>query len=220
QGVVNDNSNKDFPGMVQVIFTVWQDKKSICEWIPVLQSYAGDEYGCYLLPEVKDVVLVGFVGSGMTRPFVLGSLFRANGKIQKDSFIDKNTNKQLVTKGGIKLLLSDEKDKEAVTVKTPKELTFTLADEKELMTLTDKKGENLITIDSKKGTITMTAKQKIVLKAGKCEITMDGQSGAVNIKGDMIEIKATQSAAMKANQSVEINGSAQAVVKGGMVQIN
>ncbi|MEG1942745.1 MAG: phage baseplate assembly protein V, partial [Angelakisella sp.] len=82
QGVVNDNSNKDFPGMVQVIFTVWQDKKSICEWIPVLQSYAGDEYGSYLLPEVKDVVLVGFVGSGMTRPFVLGSLFRANGKIQ------------------------------------------------------------------------------------------------------------------------------------------
>ncbi|MEG1778349.1 MAG: hypothetical protein RR209_05155, partial [Angelakisella sp.] len=85
-------------------------------------------------------------------------------------------------------------------------------------TLTDKKGENFITVDSKNGTITMTAKQKIVLKAGKCELTMDGQSGAVNIKGDMIEIKATQNAAMKANQSVEINGSAQAVVKGGMVQ--
>ncbi|MEG1972826.1 MAG: hypothetical protein RR315_06655, partial [Oscillospiraceae bacterium] len=142
--------------------------------------------------------------------------------------MDKNTNKMLNTKGGIKLLLSDEKDKEAISVKSPKELTIILADEKEIISLTDKNGDNVLTIDSKNGAITLTAKQKIVLKAGNCELTLDGQGGSFGIKGDKVEIsgnqtvdiKANQTTTVKANQNVEVNGGAQTVVKGGIIQIN
>ncbi|MEG1774032.1 MAG: phage baseplate assembly protein V, partial [Oscillospiraceae bacterium] len=182
QGTVSDNGNKDFCGMVKVEFTAWKSAKNICEWIPLLRGYAGGAYGCYAVPEVGDLVLVGFIGAGMKRPFVLGSLFPADAKMQSESFIDKNTNKRLKTKGGIELLLSDEQDKQAASVTTPKGLTITLGDEKETVTISDQKGENILKVDSKNGTITLTAKQKIVLKAGKCELSMDGQGGAVRIK--------------------------------------
>ncbi|MEF9865062.1 MAG: phage baseplate assembly protein V [Oscillospiraceae bacterium] len=234
-GTVTDNGNKDFPGMVKVQYTGWQDKENISEWLPILQSYASDKYGGYIVPEVKDIVLVGFIGAGMKRPFVLGSMFPANAQFVKDSFVDKNTTRHFKTKAGIDILLSDEKDKEAFTLTTPKGMLVSLADEKEIITVSDKNGDNLIKIDTKNGEMSVTAKQKMVLQAGKCKITLDGNGGGVTIECDKIDLKANQTVGISANQQVnisggmlkaegkqtaEVSGGTMTQIKGGMVKIN
>ncbi|MEG0338451.1 MAG: phage baseplate assembly protein V [Oscillospiraceae bacterium] len=234
-GTVTDNGNKNFPGMVKVEYTGWQNKENISEWMPILQSYAGDKYGNYIVPEVKDIVLVGFIGAGFKRPFVLGGMFPANAQFVKDSFIDKNTNRHFKTKAGIDVLLSDEKNKEAFTLTTPKGMLVSLADEKEIITVSDKNGDNLIKIDTKNGEMSINAKQKMVLQAGKCKITLDGQGGGISIECDKIDLKANQTVKIAGNQQVdisggmlkaegkqtaEVSGGTMTQIKGGMVKIN
>ena len=58
QGVVTDNGDKKFSGMVKVEYTAWKSGKNICQWIPLLHGYAGKEYGSNMDPEEGDIVLV------------------------------------------------------------------------------------------------------------------------------------------------------------------
>jgi len=73
-GTVAENNNKDFAGMVKVNFTAWTDGENLSRWMPVLSPYAGEDYGRYLIPEVDDIVLVGFIGTLREQPFVMGEL--------------------------------------------------------------------------------------------------------------------------------------------------
>jgi uncharacterized protein involved in type VI secretion and phage assembly len=235
QGIVTDNSNKQFAGMVKVEFTSWEKGKNICEWMPVLQRYAGKNYGSFFLPEINDIVLVGFIGPGLKRPFVMGTLFPAEAQIAKDSSHKLNVTRKLKTKGGIELTPSDEKGKEAITAKTPKGLTLTAGDQKQTISLSDQNNKNLISINCQTGAIQVTAATKIVLKAGSCEISLDGNSGALNIKGGQITINATQKADLKGGQllnvssgvlkvegkqTAELKGTAMTTISGGIVKIN
>lgn len=206
QGVVTDNGDKKFAGMVKVEFTAWKTGKNVCEWIPLLRPYAGKEYGAYCVPEVGDIVLVGFMGTGMKRPFVMGSFFPAEAKMVTESFVEKNTNRRWKTKAGIDVTLSDEQNKQAVTVATPKGLTVKLEDEKELITVSDKDGGNSLALDCKGGQITIEAKSKITIKAGKCEITLDGQGGAISLQCDRLDMKANQQATVTGNQMMTVTG--------------
>ncbi len=235
QGVVTDNNNKEFPGMVKVELTSWKQGNNIAEWIPVMQPYAGKEHGVYLLPEIDDIVIVTFMGTDRKRPFVIGSLFPANAAMAKNSFIDKNTNKLCKTKGKVELGISDEESKQSVTITTPKGLTITVADENELITISDKKKKNSISIDAKGGAIAVTADKKMTLTAGKVEIVLDGNSGKLDIKCDMLNIKAGKQAtisggqktaidggmlSLNGKQTAELKGGAMTTIKGGMVKIN
>lgn len=206
QGTVTDNSDKKYPGMVKVEFTAWKSGSNIYEWLPVLQGFAGGKYGAYAIPEVGDIVLVGFIGAGMKRPFVLGSLYPANAKMVSESYNEKNTVKRFRTKAGTALSLNDEKGKESAAVTTPKGLTLIAEDEKETITAKDKNGKNIIQIDCKKGGITITADSKITVKTGKCEIAMDGKGGALSIKCDRLNIKAAQQATVASNQMMTVQG--------------
>ena len=103
QGTVTDNAESGEPGMVKVEFTAWKSGKNVCEWIPLLRPYAGKDYGSYLVPEVGDIVLVGFIGTDFRRPVVLGSLFPATAQMKSDSFEKKNTTRRFKTKGGVDL---------------------------------------------------------------------------------------------------------------------
>ncbi len=235
QGVVTDNNNKEFAGMVKVELTSFKKDSNIGGWIPVMQPYAGAAYGRYILPEIDDIVVIGFMGADKKRPFVLGSLYPANSAMIKESYIDKNTNKLLKTKGKVELGISDEENKQSVTVTTPKGLSVSIADENEVITITDKKSKNVIEIDSKGGMLNVTADKKITLKAGKCEIVMDGTSGSLDIKCDMLNIKSSKTAtisggqktaidggmlSLNGKQTSELKGGAMTTITGGMVKIN
>lgn len=206
QGIVTENNDKNFPAMVKVEFTSWLSGKNICEWIPLLHPYAGAAYGCYLLPEIGDVVLVGFLGAAQTKPFVLGCFYPAGAKILSESFDEKNLKKRFITKGGVECTVSDEKDKQSVLLTTPKGLKLTIEDETEQVAVSDKDGKNLIRLDCKNGAIEITADKTIALKVGKCEITLDGQGGAIAIKGDKLTLEAAQTAKLAGNQSLTLEG--------------
>lgn len=153
QGTVTDNAESGEPGMVKVEFTAWKSGKNVCEWIPLLRPYAGKDYGSYLVPEVGDIVLVGFIGTDFRRPVVLGSLFPATAQMKSDSFEKKNTTRRFKTKGGVDLTLSDAQGKASVEAVTPGGLRLALDDGKQLMTLADKNGQNQLSIDCQKGEV-------------------------------------------------------------------
>ncbi|HEU5130898.1 MAG TPA: phage baseplate assembly protein V, partial [Pyrinomonadaceae bacterium] len=66
-------------GRVQVKFP-WFDDKLATEWCRVRQSYAGNDYGSFFIPEVGDEVLVAFVQGDMRFPIILGGLYNGQDK--------------------------------------------------------------------------------------------------------------------------------------------
>ncbi len=234
-GKVVENNNSEFQGLVKVEFISWLSGKNICDWIPVLQPYAGATYGSYIIPEIDDMVLVGFLENHLRKPFVMGSFYPANAQYIKDSFNDKNFIKSHKTKGGISLVINDEKDNQSVIAQTPAGITVSLEDKPQLITVTDKEGKNLIKIDAKNGKIEIVADKSISLTSGKCSIEMDGSGGAIAIKGDKVDIKATQTftaegtqklgvkggmVEVKGSQKTAIDGGPMTEVKGGILKLN
>ena len=112
QGVVVENNNADFKGMVKVEFTAWESGKNMCEWVRLVSPYTGKNYGIYCVPEIDEIVLVGFIGGSLKRPFLLGSLYPGGAATVNDNFDKKNINKRLKTKGGMDILINDEDGKQ------------------------------------------------------------------------------------------------------------
>lgn len=223
-GTVSENGNKKFPGMVKVQLTGWQDGKNITAWMPLLTGYAGKGYGSYLVPEVGDVVLVGFVGPMQEHPFVLGSFYPADATLPGKQFHKSNFTRHFSTKGGIDVTLSDEKNKQALTATTPKGLSVRLEDEKEIVTLTDKGGKNAVQLKCKDGAVSVKANKTVTVEAGGCKITLDANAGKISIKCKQLELEGTQSVKIKSASStsveggmLKLEGKQQAQLKGGVM---
>jgi uncharacterized protein involved in type VI secretion and phage assembly len=232
-GTVAENNGKDFPGMVKVAFTAWTEGENISKWLPVLSPYAGKGYGCYLIPEVGDIVLVGFIGPMLEQPFVLGSFYPADTGFKGEQFDEGNFNRSLKTKGGVSLTVKDEGGKQSIHAETPKGFSITIDDGEESIVITDKK--NCVKLDAKGEALELTAGKKITLKAGSCEISMDGTEGALTVKGGQLKLEGSQTVNLKSGnmltaeggmttvegkQTLTLKGSAMCEVSGGMVKIN
>ena len=197
--------------------------------------YAGKNYGGYALPEVGDMVVIGFDRGDRNCPIVLGSLWSKVNTLPEKTAKEKNTVKRFVTRGGCQVEFDDEDKKEKIQVTTPKKLRISIEDEKELITVSDDKGDNSIKINSKNGTVTIAAAKKIELCAGNNKmITLDGNSNAITVKGAKIDVKADQAVTIKGSNT-QISGSMVALkgdstaklesgtmlqLKGAMVKIN
>ena len=95
---------------------------------------------------------------------------------------------------------------------TKKEQQILIDDEKESCSIGDKEGKNQILMDFKGGEITIKAENKISLSAGNVTAELDGKGKSLNQKADKIGIKAAN--------SMELEGSSKAVLKGGMLQLS
>lgn len=235
QGTVVENNNDDYPGMVKVSFTVWEDKKNMIEWVRLLSPYTGKDYGTYLVPEIDETVLVGFIGGSIKRPFLLGSLYPGDSKLVKEQYDKKNINKRIQTKGGISIALSDEENKQSVTVTTKKEIKLVLEDEKETVLISDKDGKNKIFLDMKNGAVSIEAEKTMTLKAGDAKLVLDGNKKQMDLSTGTINIAANQKLSMEGKtstsvkggsfeaagtQSAKISASGQMEISGAMVKIN
>lgn len=218
QGVVVENNNAKFKGMVKVEFTVWESGKNMCEWVRLLSPYTGKDYGMYWVPEIDEVVLVGFIGGSLKRPFLLGSLYPGGAAIVNENFHKENQIKHIKTKGGVDILISEEKGKEKVTLTTPKGSQILVDDENECCILSDKSAKNVLKLDYKGGQVELTAEKTMKLKAGKTELSMDGNSGDISIKGTKIAVQADNEIGLNAKAALKMQG-AQVELK-GQGQIN
>ncbi|MGN0342447.1 MAG: phage baseplate assembly protein V [Roseburia sp.] len=235
QGIVVENNNSKFKGMVKVEFTVWENGKNMCEWVRLLSPYTGKDYGSYVVPEIDEIVLIGFIGGSLKRPFLLGSLYPSSAEIVNESFDDKNLIKHFKTKGGMDLKILDEQGKQSIQITTPKGSQFVIEDEKETCLIADKEKKNQVFLDYKNGEIAIAADKKISIKTGKVEVNLDGNSGKMEIKADSVEIKGSNSvkiegstslnlkggtAQIEGSQKLTAKGGVQAEISGGMVKIN
>lgn len=235
QGTVVENNNDKFPGMVKVSFTVWEQGKNMIEWVRLMSPYTGKDYGTYMVPEIDETVLVGFIGGSLKKPFLLGSLYPKDSQLVKKQYDKKNINKILRTKSGSEIAINDTSGKESITVKTPKESKIVIEDEKETILLSDKAGKNQVFLDLKNGEITISADKKITLKAGNASMVMDGNQGNIDVAANKVNVNAKQTLAMEGKTSTTIKGgsltaqgtqaatlkaSGQLTVSGAMVKIN
>ncbi|MGN0330603.1 MAG: phage baseplate assembly protein V [Kineothrix sp.] len=235
QGTVVENNNSSYPGMVKVSFTVWEEGSNMIEWVRLMSPYTGQDYGAYLVPEIDETVLIGFIGGSLKKPVLIGSLYPADARLLKEQFDENNINKVLETKGGVKLQINDTKEKQSVTVTTPKESAVILDDGKNTVTITDKEGKNKIFMDLGTGAVTVQADKKLTLQTGKAQIEMDGNQGGITVKCSQLSVNAEQkiglegkmgvkikgaSLAAEGTQSAELKAAGQMVIKGAMVKIN
>lgn len=235
QGVVVENNNSKYKGMVKVEFTVWEKGKNMCEWVRLISPYTGKDYGTYCVPEIDEIVLIGFIGGSLKRPFLLGSLYPNNAKMVRDNFDKKNEIKRVTTKGGMDLLINEENGKQKITLTTPKGSQIMIDDEKECCVVSDKGAKNVIRLDYQKDAIEITAAKKLDISAGKTKISLDGNSGNISVQGTKLalqadnEINLNAKAAlkmqgaqvqMKGQGQVNVQSSGQLALKGSITQIN
>lgn len=219
QGIVVENNNAEFKGMVKVEFTAWESGKNMCEWVRLLSPYTGKDYGMYCVPEIGEMVLVGFIGGSLKRPFLLASLYPKDAAVVSENFDDKNLKKHLKTKGGMDLLIFEEEGKQSITITTPKGSMITINDEQECCSVSDKEAKNVLKLDYKNGSIEVTSEKTMSLKAGTASIEMDGNAGNITIKAKKIEATADNEIGLKASAAFKMEG-AQVEMKGsGQVKV-
>ena len=206
QGTVVENNNDKFPGMIKVSFTVWEDGKNMIEWVRLLSPYTGKDYGTYLVPEIDETVLIGFIGGSLKKPFLLGSLYPKDSQLVKKQYDKKNINKVLRTKMGCEISINDTEQKQSITVMTPKESKIVMEDEKETILVSDKEGKNKIFLDLQKGELLLCAEKKMTLKTGNASLEMDGNQGNITVTGNKVTVEAKQTLSMEGKTSAGIKG--------------
>jgi Rhs element Vgr protein len=174
-------------------------------WARVATLDAGDQRGTFFLPEISDEVIVGFVNDDPRFAVVLGML-HSSGKPAPLDASDDNNQKGIFTREKIKILFDD--DKKSVTIQTPAEQKVVLDDNAGSISLEDKNG-NKITMDS--SGITIDSAGELSIKSKK----------DIKVEGSMnVNLKATAQFKAEGTAGIEVSSSANAVLKGAIVQIN
>lgn len=210
------------------------DAKESVIWARLNQPYAGDGRGMFWVPEAGDEVIVGFFNDDPRHAVVLGSLY--NGKATPPlELTEKNQEKGIITKNGIKIIFTDEQDKEKLLIETPGANTILLEDEngitvtdknKNKITLHDKgvsfedKNKNKITTDDKGAIIEDTNKNKLTFSKQGVELK-DANSNTLTLSSAGIEMKDMNGNKVVLEASgITVQGSANVNVKGAMVNLN
>ena len=238
-GTVKEIYDDKFPGKIKVEISMTDTSKNVTEWIRVAAPYGGINKGMYFLPDIGDEVVIAFERGYLEKPIVIGVLWNDTNVIPvvADSINEKNNIKKIKTRGGHEIIFDDTEKKEKINIITPKKSEICIDDENTIITITAKgdNGDNIIKLDSKSGEITISGKKKIILEANSdTKITMDGDSGsiemkcndmsieankAVRIKGQNISMEGVQ-ASIKASATLSMKSDGNAEIKGLMVKIN
>jgi phage protein D/phage baseplate assembly protein gpV len=197
-GQVSDAADPEKAGRVKLTFP-WLSADYVSDWARTVQSGAGKDRGCQLVPEVGDEVLVAFEQGDFRRPTVLGGLFNGVDTMPHGAvdLIDGGTGRinrrSVVSRLGHRVDLVDASGKEGVRVTT--------TDEK-LKLIMDHSGT----------TITLHADGKVVIE-GTQGVTIDARpSGDIELKGAQISVDATSQLTLK--------GGTMCTIQGGTVKIN
>ena len=209
--VVDNNDGKSM-GRVRIQFN-WQKARkgddAKTPWIRVATPMGGADKGFYMIPEIGDQVLVGFEQNHPERPYVLSSGMY-HGSSKPEFFDSKNYKKTIKTKGSNQIVMIDEKDKESMSLSTPKDFSSSAVNGK--MDLTAKE---TITIRSNNEEIIIDAPKKIIIHAKEIEINADA---SVKINGKTIEINADMSLSAK-SKIINVEGVTTDVIGSGKMNV-
>lgn len=196
-GVVTKNSDDEHKGMVCVKLLSREEQGNVLLWVRVAMPMTGQNWGCYLLPEVGDQVLVAFADGKLDSPFVIGSIPKSDSRLVSDCYDQQNQQKAIVTKGGNALYFHDEKGKERVRLTTKGGHYIEADDAEDRITLCSKDGKTKAELSTKSSSIELRCDSKITLSAGSVTIEINGKSGAVTVKCSQLNLEAKQGIKMK-----------------------
>ncbi len=149
-------------------------------WSRLTTPFGGKNAGIFFQPDPGDEVILGFLNDDPRQPVILGAVHSsANPPPLKPA--DKNPEKGIVTKGGIKILLNDEN--KLLTIETSDKNTIIINDKDKTIEIKDA-NNNTVTLSS--DGITLDSGKDVIIKA-KGGIKMQA-SAKVEIKGSEIDI--------------------------------
>lgn len=149
-------------------------------WARMATLDGGDKHGMFFWPEENDEVILGFLNDDPRHPVILGSVY--GSKVPPAILrADKNPQKGLITRSGIKVLFDDEK--QTVIIQTSDNNKILINEEKKFIEINDVNGNNIKLSDAG---ISFESKINIVLKAEK-NINIEGEN--ITIKGSKIDLK-------------------------------
>lgn len=205
-GKVINNFHTDYKGMVQVSFYAYHTKANRSDWMRVMTPMSGKNKGLYFLPEIGDEVIIAFINN--TTPCVIGTLWSQESDYPEGTVTKNNNIKTLVMESGIKVVFDETKGKEKVEVNTPKKLTFSLEDEKDLITIRSRDKKNYITIDGNTDTITIISDHKFMIKSE--EISLEANH-SLTLQSPSIEISSKQKLNLECTGKTTLKGSEVAI---------
>ena len=206
---VTDLKDPDNLGRVKC-YILTEEKANTLDWCYVMSPLAGKSHGIQFMPDVGDIVVLGFLSGDRQRPLVLGSLWNKTIPMPYPLKDGKNFSFSIKTPAGAEILMDGEKGKEKITVTTPAGTKLEMDDEKQAINITDKGGKNAIKMDLKGGEAQILADKKLTLKAGNASLELDGTGKAT--------LKATTSTTLDA-ATVELKAKSQLKGQGAQTEI-
>lgn len=192
-GYVTSNDDPQQMGRVQVQLS-WQGPLwKNTNWIRVQSPDAGGSgmknRGMVSIPEVGDMVMVGYVNGDPNRPYVAGSMF--TGKNGQGGGTDNNIH-SIVTKSGHKLVFNDEKG------------------DKWGLSITDGNG-NSISFDANAGKISVVASDEIMLSAKSIQLLADvintNASESISVySGGEVNVNADENMKILTGEDISMTG--------------
>ena len=180
-------------------------------WARLATLDAGQQRGTFFRPEIGDEVVVGFLGDDPRFPVVLG-MCHSSAKPAPEPAQDTNQRKGYVSREKMAFTFDDEN--KVIVLETPNGNRLTLSEQDQAIVVEDQNG-NKLTMNS--DGIALESAKDLILKA----------TGDVKIEGVNTEVSAQAGfkasgagSAEVSGASTTIKGSANAVIQGGIVQIN
>lgn len=210
------------------------DEQESVIWARIIFPYAGKERGMFFIPEEGDEVVVGFFNDDPRHAVVLGSLY--NGKTETPlEFTEDNLEKGIITKNGIKMVFTDETDKEKIQIDTPAGNKVLVEDENGI-TIEDKNGNKVIfndkgisLEDKNKNTLSTDDKGTFIEDTNKNQLAFnkqgvelkDANGNSVNLSSAGVEIKDMNGNKITLEASgITVESSAKVAVKGSAIDLN
>lgn len=219
-GIVVANWNEEAKGMVQVEMNMGEEGKTETEWLPVMQPYCGNGFGHFFLPEVNSQVVLGFLGGDTNCPIVLGCLWNDTDVLPQETANENNSLKKIQTKGGNRIELDETEGKEQIGIHTKGGISLLLQDEKQLAVMQDDKQKTMLQLDMQNGEITLLADKKLTLSVGgEAVMVMEGSQKKLTISANKIQMEGKQSMDLK-SQSIKINGNMTELKAQGSMKVN
>lgn len=198
-GTVVDTKDPDGLGRVQVKLTGFE-KDVTLPWLRQLNAYASNAFGVVLLPEKDDeVAILRGADNHPDGMLIIGCVYNGKNKPKVTDGDGKNNVKELRTRSGHAITISDESGKESITVATGD-------------------GKLSIAIDQKGGSITVTGDKEIAIKANT-KVVVEGNEIAITGKSK-VAITGNSQVAIEGKSAVEVKSSSSVKIQGGMVQIS
>jgi Rhs element Vgr protein len=217
--VIKIDSDPDNEFRVKVKLPLMQDDGDGI-WVRLSTFYATNNAGNFFYPETDDEVIIGFMNNDPRHGVILGSVYSSKNAAPLTPD-EKNSQKAIITKANLKLLLDDEN--KIITVTTPANNKIVISDKEKSIEITDQ-NSNSIKMDS--DGITMSACKNVVIKAQQdISLTATGNiklnaTQDVKVSGMNIEESAQVKYSAAGQAQAEFTASGQLTVKGAMVMIN